>query len=185
MLRKSLIYILLILITFCVFFLSENKSTIISDNTFDIADTSIITKVFIADRKGNTISLDKQDNSWTVNNKFNVRKDAINVLLSTIHQIKIQQPVSLSAFENVIKDLSTTGVKVEIYAGTEVLKIYTVGNETSNHLGTYMLLDGSDEPFIMHIPYFNGYLTPRYGIQGGIVEEKSWRKRTVFDIFRL
>ena len=45
-----------------------------------------------------------------------------------------------------------------------------------------MLLDGSDEPFIMHIPYFNGYLTPRYGIQGGIVEEKSWRKRTVFDI---
>ena len=182
MLRKSWIYILLILIAFCVFFLSENKSTIISDNTFDIADTSIITKVFIADRKGNTISLDKHNNSWTVNNKFNVRKDAINVLLSTIHQIKIQQPVSLSAFDNVIKDLSTTGVKVEIYAGTEALKIYTVGNETSNHLGTYMLLDGSDEPFIMHIPYFNGYLTPRYGIQGGIVEEKSWRKRTVFNI---
>ena len=34
----------------------------------------------------------------------------------------------------------------------------------------------------MHIPYFNGYLTPRYGIQGQIIEEKNWRRRTVFDI---
>jgi len=158
MLKKYWIYILFILITFCIFFfLSENKSTISSNDTFSVADTSSITKVFIADRKGNTISLDKKYNRWKVNNKFNVRKDAINVLLSTIHQIKIQQPVSLSAFDNVIKNLSTTGVKVEIYAGTEVLKIYTVGNETANHLGTYMLLDGSNEPFIMHIPSFNGY----------------------------
>ena len=45
-----------------------------------------------------------------------------------------------------------------------------------------MLLDGSNEPFIMHIPYFNGYLTPRYGIQGEIIEEKNWRRRTVFNI---
>ena len=183
MLKKYWIYILFILITFCIFFfLSENKSTISSNDTFSVADTSSITKVFIADRKGNTISLDKKYNRWKVNNKFNVRKDAINVLLSTIHQIKIQQPVSLSAFDNVIKNLSTTGVKVEIYAGTEVLKIYTVGNETANHLGTYMLLDGSNEPFIMHIPSFNGYLTPRFGIQGQIIDEKNWRRRTVFNI---
>ena len=183
MLKKYWIYILFILITFCIlFFLSENKSTISSNDTFSVADTSSITKIFIADRKGNTISLDKKDNNWIVNNKFNVRKDAINVLLSTIHQIKIQQPVSLSAFDNVIKNLSSTGVKVEIYAGTEALKIYTVGNETANHLGTYMLLDGSNEPFIMHIPGFNGYLSPRYGIQGQIIDEKTWRRRIVFDI---
>ncbi len=99
-----------------------------------------------------------------------------------MHQIRIQQPVSLSSTENVIRSLSTTGVKVEIYSNKEILKTYTIGHETANHLGTYMLLDGSNEPFIMHIPSFNGYLTPRYGIQGQIIEEKNWRKRTVFNI---
>ena len=183
MLKKYWLYILLMSIVFCVFlFLSEDKSTISTSDIFAVTDTSSVTKVFIADRKGNTISLDKKDNNWTVNNKFYVRKDAINILLSTIHQIKIQQPVSLGAFDNVIKNMSTTGVKVEIYAGEEVLKIYTVGNETANHLGTYMLLDDSNEPFIMHIPAFNGYLSPRYGIQGQIIDEKTWRRRIVFDI---
>ena len=182
--KKYWIYLILLVVGVAILLLlsTEKTSTLNSDATFAIADTAAIDKVFIADRSGNTITLDRQENYWMINNKYIVRKDAINILLSTIHQLKIERPVPLNTFENVVKNLSTTGVKVEIYSASKTLRVYTVGAETADHLGTYMLLDGAAAPFIMHIPAFNGYLSPRYGIQGQLIDEKNWRKRTVFNV---
>jgi len=182
--KKYWIYLILLVVGVAILlFLSTEKiSTLNSDAIYAVADTAAIDKVFIADRSGNTITLDRQENYWMINNKYIVRKDAINILLSTIHQLKIERPVPLNTFENVVKNLSTTGVKVEIYSASKTLRVYTVGAETADHLGTYMLLDGAAAPFIMHIPAFNGYLSPRYGIQGQLIDEKNWRKRTVFNV---
>ena len=184
MYKKYWIYLILLVVGVAIllFLFTEKTSTLNSDTTFAIADTAAIDKVFIADRSGNTITLDRQENYWMINNKYIVRKDAITILLSTIHQLKIERPVPLNTFKNVVKNLSTTGVKVEIYSASKTLRVYTVGAETADHLGTYMLLDGAVAPFIMHIPAFNGYLSPRYGIQGQLIDEKNWRKRTVFNV---
>ena len=78
MLKKYWIYILFILITFCIFFfLIENKSTIRGDNNFAVSDKELVNKIFIADRSGTTITLNRVENNWIVNNKYKVRKDAI------------------------------------------------------------------------------------------------------------
>ena len=184
MLKKYWIYILFILITFCIFFfLIENKSTIRGDNNFAVSDKELVNKIFIADRSGTTITLNRVENNWIVNNKYKVRKDAITTILNTIQQIRIQRPVPKNTFETVVKNLATTGVKVEIYSDTKTLiRTYTIGNSTANHLGTYMLLADAESPFIVHIPSFNGFLSPRYGIQGQKISEKVWRSTTVFKL---
>ena len=183
--RKQLSYfILIILISILIWvFSSDKESTITNDNNFAISDTASVSKIFIADRSGATITLNRTTNNWIVNNKYEVRKDAITTILNTIQQIRIQRPVPKNAFETVIKNLATTGVKVEIYSGNKMpIKTYTIGNSTANHLGTYMLLDNAKNPFIIHIPTFNGFLSPRYGIQGGKLNEKDWRATTVFKL---
>ena len=187
MLKKYLFFLSCILII-SFFFSCKEKSTITNSDSFAISDTSIVTKIFLADRQGNTISLDKNNNEWIINNKYKVRKESIRILLETLNKIRIKRPVSLSAFDHIIRDLSTTGVKVEIYADDlKPLKIYTIGNETKDQLGTYMILHSNSsqesitEPFIMHIPGFNGYLAPRYGVQARILNEKTWRSRIIFD----
>ena len=119
---------------------------------------------------------------WSVNDKYRVRKDVINTLLETIKDIRIKRPVPLSSFETVIKDMSTIGIKIEIYREFKNPKVYTIGNTTSDHLGNYMLLDGSKEPHIVHIPSFNGFLSPRYGIQGNSLDIINWRSTTVFNL---
>ena len=116
-----------------------------------------------------------------MNNKYNVRNDAISTLLSTIQKISIQRPVPETGYNNVIKQLATTGVKVEIYYNNKI-KTYTVGGSTSNHLGTYMLMANADNPYIVHIAGFNGFLSPRYGIQGYELDINNWRDNTVFKI---
>ena len=185
MAKKQLLYLaLIILMAALIWFLSsDSKSTISLENNFAISDTASVSKIFIADRNGTTITLNRNEKNWVVNNKYEVRKDAINTILTTINQIRIQRPVSKNAFDNVIKNLATTGVKIEIYTNQETPnKTYTIGSSTSNHLGTYMFLSGSEIPFITHIPSFNGFLSPRYGIQGNKLSEKDWRTTNIFSL---
>jgi len=183
--KKQLFYLtLIILMAALIWFLStDKKSTISVDNNFAVSDTSSVSKIFISDRNGTTITLTRNAKNWVINNKYRVRKDAINTILTTINQIKIQRPVSINASDNVIKNLATTGVKIEIYTNQETPnKTYTIGSSTANHLGTYMFLAGSKTPFIVHIPSFNGFLAPRYGIQGNKISEKDWRTTNIFSL---
>ena len=45
-----------------------------------------------------------------------------------------------------------------------------------------MLLKESKKPFVVHIPTFNGFLSPRYGIQGNTLDLSNWRSNLVFNI---
>ncbi len=183
--KKQFFYLklimLIVLLPGCIS--SDKKSTITDDNNFEVSDTASVSKIFIADRIGTSITLHRAGNNWLVNNKYEVRKDAITTILNTIQQIRIQRPVPKNAFKTVIKTLATTGIKVEIYSDNEMpIKTYTIGNSTANHLGTYMLLANAETPFIVHIPSFNGFLSPRYGIQGKKISENNWRATTVFKL---
>jgi len=66
---------------------------------------------------------------------------------------------------------------VEVYAGDQLIKKYTVGTETPDMLGTYYKMAGSDLPFAVYIQGFNGYLTTRF-----FTEENLWRDRTIFGL---
>jgi len=183
--KKQLFYLtLIILMSALIWFLSTDvKSTISVENNFSISDTGSVSKIFIADRNGTTITLNRNAKNWVINNKYEVRKDAIKTILTSINQIRIQRPVSKNALDNVIKNLATTGVKIEIYTNQETPnKTYTIGSSTANHLGTYMFLAGCETPFIVHIPHFNGFLSPRYGIQGNKISEKDWRTTNIFSL---
>ena len=180
MIKKIIICILSIIFIYCLIDYNQ-KIKLDNEKKFSISEIGKIDKIFLSDRKGNNITLRKDNNLWTVNNKYNVRDDAVSTLLSTIQKISIQRPVPETGYNNVIKQLATTGVKVEIYYDNKI-KTYTVGGSTSNHLGTYMLMDKAKNPYIVHIAGFNGFLSPRYGIQGYELDINNWRDNTIFKI---
>tara|TARA_B110000196_G_scaffold222912_1_gene191957 strand:- start:601 stop:1137 length:537 start_codon:yes stop_codon:yes gene_type:complete len=45
-----------------------------------------------------------------------------------------------------------------------------------------MLLKNSQKPYVIHIPAFNGFLSPRYGIQANVIDVNSWRSNSVFNL---
>lgn len=178
---KKIIILILSIVFINILIDYNQKIKLDNEKKFSVSEIEKIDKIFLSDRKGNNITLLKDNNVWTVNNKYNVRDDAISTLLSTIKKISIQRPVPETGYNNVIKQLATTGVKVEIYYNKKI-KTYTVGGSTSNHLGTYMLMDKAENPYIVHIAGFNGFLSPRYGIQGYELDINNWRDNTVFKI---
>ena len=104
---KVILIIFLFLLTLIWFFSQQRYfqySTVKGLNNFSVEDTTAISKIFIADRKGNTITLDKQENKWIINNKYAVRKDAMTTLLGTINQIHIKRTIPKNAYNNVVKN---------------------------------------------------------------------------------
>ena len=148
---------------------------------FAIADTAAINRIFIADNKGHKVDLIRTDTGWVVNDKFLAKRDAIGVLLKTFKLAYIKSPVPKSAQETVIRVMSSTSKRVEIFTGgEEPEKIWHVGHATPDHFGTYMILetpeDGrSAEPFILSIQGFAGHLYSRF-----FADDRDWRRSEIF-----
>lgn len=182
--NKKLFILFIVLASAAAWFvINKNKGTIKPTlRDFAVQDTASINKIFLADKSGNTITLERNaTGGWMVNGKFNARPDAIKVLLTTIKKIDVKEPVGKNAQDNVIKRLSAKAIRCEIYQNNELTKAYYVGTETADQTGTYMILIDpetmapSAKAFVTYIPGFEGYLTTRY-----FTDERNWRDRTVF-----
>ncbi|MGB0917803.1 MAG: DUF4340 domain-containing protein, partial [Flavobacteriales bacterium] len=146
-------------------------------HNFAVKDTAEVTKVFMADKGGQTVLLERQENNeWIVNGTHTSRKDAIDLLLKTISRVEMKAPVANTAHDNIVKLLAGKSTKVEIYKGNDLEKTYYVGDATKDNMGTYMLIEGSRTPFICHIPGFYGYLSSRY-----MTKELEWRNSRIFN----
>lgn len=179
-----LIILVILLGSFSFWFIVNKKKGTIGEELRDFAinDTSSITKIFLADKSGKQVTLKKiKPGTWRVNDKYYVRNDAINLLLSTMKNIKVKEPVGKKARNNTIKQFSVVATKVEAYVDEKLVKEYYVGTETQDQMGTYMLMvdeksgRNSEYPFITFIPGFEGYLTPRY-----FTNEEEWRDKVIF-----
>lgn len=176
--NKTLLVVAAALLAITSYFIfSQTNGTIKRElRDFAVADTASITKIFMADKRGKSALLERKGvGEWTVNNKYPARQDAINTLLYTMKVIEVRSPAGKAAYNTVMKELSTSATKVEIFAGEKKLKTYYVGSPTQDMLGTFMYLENSSVPFINHIPGFNGFLSTRY-----FTDEIEWRSQMIF-----
>lgn len=185
--RFTLIAVIILALAALYFlFFKSGFSTIgEKDNDFAVKDTGSITKIFIANKNNQSVTLTRvSKGQWMVNNHYMARPDCINTLLYTINMVTVKSIIDPRSWNTVIKNLSSAAVKVEIYEGNDRVKVYYVGGETADELGTYMLLVNSrteenyKQPYITYIPGFDGYLTTRY-----FIKEEDWRNRTIFQYY--
>jgi hypothetical protein len=187
-----LLIIVLVIVAVVLVFRKSASSTLDENCDFAVTDTASITKIFLADMSNNKVLLVKNaPGNWTVNDKYVVSPESIKMLLKTVMSLELKSPVPRAAHNNIVKIIASSGTKVEIYQKVYRLdlfnwirwfphekctKTYYVGFATQDNLGTYMLMADADEPFVIFIPGFNGFLTTRYSPM-----EKDWRDHTVFN----
>ncbi len=180
--NKAFIIIALLLTALAIYLvINKSSSTLnVEKTSFAVEDTASITKLFLADKRGFVVTLNRvSTGEWNVNGNYPARQDGINMLLATIKKVEMKAPIGINARENILKDLAARGIKIEIYTNDdEPVKVYYVGGPTPDNSGTYMALedDGDfSDPYITHIPGFNGFLTTRY-----IVLDYKWRTSAIF-----
>lgn len=188
--QKNLIGLLsiIILITISLVVVFSQKSSTIEQN-FHIKDTNKITKIVIEDREKNISKVVKQDSIWMVNDKFQASPLMVSTMLETLREMRIREPVAKAAHENIIKQLSARNTRIDVYTESYLInlgfiklfkrekleKSIYIGNETMDNTGTFMLIKGTKNPCVIHIPNFRGYLSSRF-----TAVENDWKMHTIF-----
>jgi len=177
--KKNTLIILLILVLagiVAVFALRKSNSSVKRElRDFAVEDTASIDKIFMVRKDLKQITLTRSGNHWLVNEKYKARPDAVENLLKTLYRVRVKSPVSKSMMDNAVKMLATRNTKVEVYNSRKLIKTLYVGGPSQDQMGTFMMVEGSSVPFIVHIPGFIGYLTTRF-----FVDEKGWRSTELF-----
>ena len=164
------------------------------DQDYHIADTSTITRIFIADKQDHHVTLQREaDSSWVVDGQYAANQPLVDLLLETLRDMRIRQQVNKNAIPNAVNDLAARAIKVEVYQRTPLINLfggriqlfprerltvtYHVGRETQDMLASFMYREGDKVPYIIHIPGFRGFLTPRFP-----ADPLKWRRHTIVDL---
>lgn len=190
--NKKLLLILILLAPAVIWFLIQNDDSTLQkgESDFAIQDTALVTKIFIADKDINSVLLTRTSDGWLLNDKFKTNERVVSSLLGTMSRLKVKAPVPKVARDNVIRRMAGIGIKVEVYQLAyrvnlfekvkffpyeKLVKVYYVGDSTPDNLGTYMLIEDAEHPYIVHIPGFRGFLFPRYS-----PKPDDWKSHEVF-----
>jgi hypothetical protein len=164
------------------FFLFSDKSGGLfrsSDSGFTIRDTASVGKIFLSHNgSGKSVTLERKGEAWVVDQKYPALPSMVRSLLATLYLQEAKHPAGEDSREGIIRNLAGAGIKVEVYdRGGSKMRSFFVGGELTGFTGTAMLIEGSERPYVVNIPGFEGYLTTRY-----VPELRYWRDRVVFDI---
>lgn len=190
--RITIVILIVLASIAAVFVYTQNEGTFRRDHTdFAIADTSNVVKIFLADKSDNRVILERQENGkWLVNDEYLVRRDMIDLLLATMKNLSVAAPVPRAAYNTAVTNLATQSTKVEVYQKKHLVdlfyrfrifprvlktKVYYVGNVTPDNIGTHMIMENSDMPFVVYWPGFRGFVASRFS-----TNEKDWRDHGIF-----
>jgi hypothetical protein len=191
--KKSIVFLVVLAIIAAFMLFNKRFSSFRQQNNmFAVSDTSTITRFFLADKSNNTVKLERSlGGKWKLNDKYDVNPSMVEIMLNTFCSIDVKAPVAKSSRNTIIRLLAAKSVKTEIYQKVyrinifdkiklfphdKLVRTYYVGDVTRDNSGTFMLMEGSDDPYIVSIPGFKGFVTTRYSALEG-----DWRSHAVFN----
>jgi hypothetical protein len=192
--NKIIIAIVLVLAVSAFFVVRHGARKSTSDVVYHIEDINSVTKIFMADKLDNKVLLERtSDSTWTVDGKYPASEGMMDMLLETLNQMRIRQRVNKAAKKNIVDNISVSHTKVEVYQivpfinwfggklqlfkSEKLVATYYIGHETQDNMGSYVFREGDDEPYIVHIPGFRGYLGPRFE-----PVPELWRSHRIVDL---
>lgn len=149
------------------------------DQDYHIEDIGSVCRVYLSDKENHNVLLERTaDSSWLVDGQYPASQPVVDLMLETLHSMRIRQQVNKNATANVIKRISTSHVKVEVYQECyrinwfggrlrlfpheKLTTTYFIGFETQDQMASHAYRKGDKVPYIIHIPGFRGFLAPRF-----------------------
>lgn len=182
--------IILALLAAVLIFTRKNTTLTRSTSDFAVTDTASVTKIFLADKLNQKILLErKPDGTWRLNGKYDAHQENTNILLQTIANLQVREPVARAAHDNILKVMAAKSTKVEVYQNTfrikigslqlfpheKLVKTFYIGDPTMDNSGTFGLMEGADAPVVLYMPGLRGFIATRFSTL-----ETDWRVHTVF-----
>ncbi|MCD6062719.1 MAG: hypothetical protein K0R82_630 [Flavipsychrobacter sp.] len=179
--NKTIVYIVLLVVlgVGVWYFLFSDKNVFgVNEAAFTVKDTATIHRIYLADKTGNAVTLERTEKGWMVDNQYPIMQGPLTTLMKTMATQEAMYPVPENMHNTVVRNMAAKAIKVELYNGKDKhMQTFYVGGQVGDNSGSYMLMEGASKPYVVQIPGFEGYLTPRYS-----TKLDDWRSRSVFNV---
>ncbi len=147
------------------------------DRAFAVGDRDDIAYVTIERNGYPFIHLSKNKNSWHLNEKRKVQQNYIDNLLSILTRLEVNTVPSRSQRPKILRDLKEHGIKVKAYDDDgKILTDFMLGKDSATDVGSYCLLTGAQQPYLMRVPAITGGIRTYF-----LMEEMDMRDKTVYN----
>lgn len=153
----------------------DKMAQLMLERDFKVAQVDKIQKLVISPKGQNQTILIKKSNRWYLNGDKLIRDNPINNLLDVLAGIRIQYVPERTANKNILRDIDRIGIHVEAFSsGGKSIKSFHIGSVTPDERGTYAMMDGHKQPFVVEMLNFEGSIRNRF-----LLKEIDWLDRTV------
>lgn len=179
MLRKRSIFLFLVLIvllgmTLVMTSVEEQKQSFYEDEeAFVIEDVSRIDRIIFTGKDFKN-ELVKNEDSWRIQDEYEVDPDVLEVLMTALKEVRVKKPVANQLASRVSEEIEENGVLVQIFDGEKEISSFWVGGDQERK-ESYFLKVGSQKPLVVAIPGYDQYVAHIFELK-----ETEWRNRVIF-----
>jgi len=173
---RALIVLVMLLAAVIVAYWSggTSNSMAIDKAIFRVDDLKSIDKVVLESKSGK-VTLAYEGNRWRVNEKYPADRRMVDLLFATLQQAEPKRPVASVLKDSVSAALEENGVKVSLYAGNAIVKIFFAGGNKQK-TQAYFKKQNDALPYTMVIPGYRVYASGVFEL-----DENEWRDKRVFN----
>jgi len=178
---RILLFLLVLLgLTTYYFVVVEEKSKneeLTADRGFTISDFSTVSKIVIKHVKLQPLVFTRSKSGWMLNQTSNVDPAVFTNIQAALTGMRMLYKPPVATTQTVMKSIKQNGIQVDVYTNDSDApeKIFFVGTDTQKGDGTFMLLNGSNQPYVMHLPGLHGGLRSRFE-----QPEKNYRDKFIY-----
>ncbi len=137
----------------------ENYNIDLSDRDFTVESADQIYKIKISKRTKPPITLSRNGDHWLVGEGRRVNPNTMVNILSVLENISIKYIPPKQATKNIINEVNRLGIQIDLYdINDNHFKSFFIGGNTPDERGTYFLMQGKTQPYVMQRPLVEGTL---------------------------
>lgn len=158
---------------------SKTHSGSAVDQVFAYPDTGLVDRIVVTQRGGvpsrHIMERLPDNGGWLVDSSIEAAPAMAQQVLLTLNALKVKRPCTRAERDIVIKDMAVKNDKIEVFSKGERVHCFYLGGVIDEAQGNYGLLEGSEEPVVVNMPNWQGYVSPRFEIQ-----PSAWRNKHLF-----
>jgi len=176
--RYLLRYIwLILLVGVALYFLLFRFSTGTIDPTeksFAVSDTSSITDIVLSN-DSTSISLNRTEKGWLLDNSYNVRLGAVQSFLNVIVRLQVRSPLPKSVSDSLVQLMDTKGLNVKIYRESTIIKEYNIFPTQTLGLNTIGRIKDVEIGFSLQLLGYKDEIFPLF-----VMDPDYWKSNKLF-----
>lgn len=134
-----------------------------------------IEKVVITDKNGVSNTITHEGDIWYINGN-RINNNQRDLLIEALTRVRMQSIPPKGALPQIMKTIGRIGILVRVFGDNdELLSSYYVGGVPQGERGTYYLMEGYSQPYLMSIPGMDGSTRGRF-----VKQMDYWLDRAMF-----